>query len=123
MKTSYRTLSFVFAAAAATLGFSGLANAQGDADPVMKGDYKQVEVSYKDLDLGHVADAQKLYARISSAARDACRQNGSVLFRSSVYRDCVGRAVDGAVHTVSNENLTAVHLRSAGSRAVAAAGR
>ena len=117
MKTSYRTLCFVFAAAAATLGFSGIASAKEGTS-----DYRQVEVSYKDLDLGHFADAQKLYARISNAAHDACRQRGT-LFRSSIYRDCVGKAVDGAVHTVSNEKLTAVHLRSAGSRAGAAAGR
>ena len=116
MKTSYRTLSFVLAAAA-SLGVSGIASAESDTS-----DYRRVEVSYTDLDLGHVADAQKLYARISSAARDACAQNG-ILFRSGVFNDWVGKAIDGAVHSVSNANLTAVHLRSAGSRAVAAAGR
>jgi UrcA family protein len=114
MKRSHVSLVFV---AAATLGFAGVASAQGELS-----DYRKVEVSYTDLDLGQVADAQKLYARISRAAGEACRQNG-ILFRSSVFSDCVGKAVDGAVQNVSNENLTAVHLRKAGSRAVAAAGR
>jgi UrcA family protein len=116
MKRSHRTVSFVLAAAAA-LGVSGVASAQDDTS-----DYRKVEVSYTDLDLGHVSDAQKLYSRISRAAGEACKQNG-ILFRSSVFSECVGKAVDGAVQSVSNENLTAVHLRKAGSRAVAAAGR
>jgi UrcA family protein len=116
MKRSHRTIPFVLAAAA-TLVFSGIASAQGGTS-----DYRKVEVTYTDLDLGHVSDAQKLYSRISRAARQACKQNG-ILFRSSVFHECVGKAVDGAVQTVSNENLTAVHLRSAGSRTVAAAGR
>jgi UrcA family protein len=117
MKSSTRTtVSFVLATAA-TLCLSGIASAKSDDS-----DYRKVEVSYSDLDLAQVAHAQRLYARIASAARKACKQNG-ILFQSSVFNECVGSAVDGAVHSVSNENLTAVHLRSAGSRAVAAAGR
>lgn len=115
MKRSH--VSFALVTVAAALGFAGIASAQG-----ITSDYRKVEVSYSDLDLSHVSDAQKLYRRISNAAHDACKQNG-VLFRASLYRDCVGKAVGDAVHSVSNENLTAVHLREAGSRAVAAAGR
>lgn len=118
MKRSHRTVSFVLAVTAATLGFSGIAGAKGAGDS----QFHRVEVSYGDLDLARAPDAQKLYARISSAAREACEQP-RVLFRSAVFNECYTKAVDGAVQDVNNPNLTAVHLRSADRRSVAAAGR
>jgi UrcA family protein len=117
MQRSHRKLSIFMGAAAALLVSPAFAAAQSDAP-----DYQRVEVRYSGIDLDQVAGAQKLYTRISSAAREACRQPG-ILFRTSVFNECVDKAVEGAVNSVSNENLTAVHLSKSGNRSVAALSR
>jgi UrcA family protein len=120
MKRSYRTIPFVLVVTAATLGFSSIASAQADDSDYA---YRKVEVSYTDLNLRQASDAQALYDRITSAARKACKQDNGVAFRSAVFNECVGKAVDGAVQNVGHENLTAIHRRDGATRSVVAASR
>ncbi len=119
MQRSLRTVSIALGAAFVALSCSNFASAK-DNDPYLK----QVEVPYADLDLGRVSDAQKLYTRISSAARHVCRQDFAITSRTTTVRDkCAARAIDDAVQSVSNENLTAVHLVRVGKRSMVASNR
>jgi UrcA family protein len=119
MQLSFRTVSTALGAALIGLSFSGFASAK-DSDPYLK----QVEVPYADLDLSRVSDANKLYTRISRAARDVCRSDFGVASRTTAVRDrCAAKAIDDAVRSVSNENLTAVHQVRAGKRSMVASNR
>jgi UrcA family protein len=120
MQRSLRTVSTALGAALVALSFSGFASAK-DGDPYLK----RVEVSYSDLDLGRVSDAQKLYKRIAHAAHNVCGQDfGSITSRTVSVRDeCAVEAIGNAVRSVSNENLTAVYLARAGKRAMVASSR
>jgi UrcA family protein len=124
MQRSHRTLSIVIGVAAVMLGSNAIAKgaATDSSDSRRDDEVRKLEVRYTDVDLAQPAGAQKLYARISFAAREACQQPG-ILFRSSVFNECVDKAVEGAVQSIGNENLTAVHQKSSGNRSVAAVRR
>lgn len=115
MQRSTRTICFALGLAAA-LGFSGFANANATSDEV-----RRVEVSFGDLDLSRTAGADVLYTRIQRAARNVCEvstvPDPQALLRQ---RKCMARAVDDAVRSVDNPNLTAVYMRKAGKRALVA---
>ena len=76
---------------------------------------KSVAVSYADLDLADPAGARVLYARLRSAAREACDYDRSVrdLQRLAAHKDCYDRALNKAVHGVDSERLHALHAASA----------
>lgn len=79
-----------------------------------------VKVSYADLDLSHAAGARTLYARIKSAAREACGPEPAVLdLRDAAsYNACYEQAVAKAVNRVGSDQLNALHAaRSGKSRA------
>ncbi len=74
------------------------------------GEPKNVVVRYSDLDLSQPKDAQRLYARIQTAAREACYDFAPVtLVRLQQFHQCVERAVSNAVATVSSQQVTAIH--------------
>lgn len=79
-----------------------------------------VRVSYADLDLSEAAGAKTLYARIKSAAKEACGPEPAVLdLRDAAgYNACYEQAVAKAVNRVGSEQLNALHAaRSGKSRA------
>ena len=80
----------------------------------------RVKVSYADLDLSEAAGAQTLYARIKSAAREACGPEPAILDLrdAAAYNACYDQAVAKAVNRVGSEQLNALHAaRSGKSRA------
>jgi UrcA family protein len=117
MQRSTRTVCFALGFAAA-LGFSGFANAKA-AD-----DVRRAEVSYTDLDLSQSANASVLYTRIQRAARSVCEVNTVPNPRALILeRRCMAKAVDGAVRSVDDPNLTAVYRAKTGKRALVASSR
>jgi UrcA family protein len=85
---------------------------------------RQVAVSYADLDLTKAEHASVLYWRIQNAARNVCEDNTIPSSRAVlVERKCVAKAVDAAVHTVDNANLTAIYQAKTGKRAMVASNR
>ena len=91
-----------------------------NADPYVH----QREVSYNDLDLSRTEDAAKLYGRIERVAREVCRiWSGPVAKAVPVEKACATKAVEDAVQSVSNSNLTAVHTARTAKRAMVASSR
>ena len=75
-----------------------------------------VKVSYADLDISAAAGARTLYARIKSAAREACGPEPVVLdLRDSAgYNACYEQAVAKAVNRVGSDQLHALHAAQSG---------
>ena len=75
-----------------------------------------VKVSYADLDISHAAGARTLYARIKSAAREACGPEPAVLdLRDAAgYNACYQQAVAKAVNRAGSEQLHALHAAQSG---------
>lgn len=75
-----------------------------------------VKVSYADLDISDAAGARTLYARIRSAAREACGPEPAVLdLRDAAgYNACHEQAVSKAVNRVGSEQLHALHAAQSG---------
>jgi UrcA family protein len=75
-----------------------------------------VKVSYADLDISHAAGARTLYARIKSAAREACGPDPAILdLRDAAsHRACYEQAVARAVNRVGSEQLQALHAAQSG---------
>ena len=75
-----------------------------------------VKVSYADLDISRAAGARTLYARIRSAAREACGPEPAVLdLRDAAgYNACYEQAVAKAVNRVGSEQLHALHAAQSG---------
>lgn len=125
MTRSTVNVSALITATLTALGFIGVANAATPgAEPHSE------TISYSDLNLGRPADAAQLYARIERAAVDVCRSDlGSYAAahalseRPGIMRRCVTQAVDNAVVSVSDENLTALHMNRAERRSVVASSR
>lgn len=78
------------------------------------------KVEFNDLDLTKDQDTQRLYRRLRTAASEVCAQfNG---YRNAQMRalraECINNALTGAVETIGNESLTALHTkRNAGTMA------
>lgn len=118
MQRSTRTICFALGLAAA-LGFSGLANANATSDEV-----RRAEVSFSDLDLSRTAGANTLYTRIQRAARNVCEVNTVPNPQALLLeRKCMAKAMDDAVRSVDDPNLTAVYMRKVGKRALVASNR
>jgi UrcA family protein len=75
-----------------------------------------VKVSYADLDITDAAGARTLYARIKSAAREACGPEPAVLdLRDAAgYNACYEQAVAKPVNRVGSEQLHALHAAKSG---------
>ena len=115
-----------FGVALLTIGSAAMAGVSEKSAPVSGTDpyVRQREVSYSDLDLARVEDAAKLYGRIERTAREVCRtSNGPSAKAASIERACAGKAIEAAVQSVSNTNLTAVHQARASRRAMVASSR
>jgi UrcA family protein len=110
MKTHY-----VIIAAAAIVG--SLANTAQAAITVTTESVSQV-VPYGDLDLTEQVDAQTLYRRIKSAARNVCRHKGPLPIELvGPHKECVRGATERAVEDVNAPNLTSYHASRSGSAA------
>ena len=96
----------------ATLGQAWMVNtAHAENAPVTH----SLHISVSDLDLSKSSDVATLYARIRSAAKQACGNDivtGSRLPTTS-KNQCVTQAVDGAVSQINNASLSAYHKQEA----------
>ena len=123
MQRSLRTFSIALGAAAAALGFSGFASA-GASALRLDAEQAKIEISYADLDLARTDHASELYTRIERAARNLCRVSYGPNARALVTeRKCNEKAVDEAVQSVGNANLTAVYVAKTGKRSLVASSR
>jgi UrcA family protein len=123
MQFSLRTFSIALGAAALSLGFSAFA-AASDLPAARNTEQVTTEVSYKDLNLAKAGDANELYARIERAAHDVCHVGYGIHGRAAqAERQCAAKAIDDAVHSVDNPNLTTVYLAKSGKRAMVASSR
>jgi UrcA family protein len=75
---------------------------------------KERVVSYADLNLNNPAGVQKLYRRISAAARSVCGLNEALSVQRAMAKACTQKAIDDAVTKVSNHNLSAYHAQKIG---------
>lgn len=73
--------------------------------------HTSVTVSYADLDLTDAAGARTLYARLKSAARQACGPEPSLrdLRSTTDYATCYHHALNRSVNGVDNDRLHALH--------------
>ena len=77
---------------------------------------QSLRLTVNDLDLSKQADVATLYARIKSAANQACGADvvtGSRL-PSKDMKQCLSQAIDGAMVQINNPTLTALHKHEAG---------
>jgi UrcA family protein len=122
MQRFTRTFSLALGVAAA-FGFSGFANAESVGAPGSQ-EPRQVELAYSDLDLSRTDHATELYSRIAHAARGVCTVNTVPNPQALlIERKCAAKAVEDAVHSIDNANLTAVFLAKSGKRAMVASNR
>jgi len=98
VKTTSR--SVLALSALALLGWS----ATTLAAPTPVGDIATKTVRFKDLDLSTAEGAQKLYQRITVAARVVCRDA-----HYTEILECRAQAVDEAVRSVDRPLLSSVH--------------
>ena len=83
------------------------------AIPASDGEIPTYHVNYADLDLGHRAGADALFAKIQSAARRVCEPvAASAPFRFAQAREkgCVDKAIADAVADIRSPLLTDVYL-------------
>lgn len=67
-------------------------------------------VSFTQSDLANEAQVAVLYGRLRVAARDVCSSHrGRDLTSMKNYRACYSDALEGAVNTVNEQTLTALH--------------
>ena len=96
----------------ATIGQAWMVNSAHAADAATP---KSLRISVSDLDLSKNGDVATLYARIKSAALQACGADvvtGSRL-PSGSKKQCTSQAVDGAVSQINNASLSAYHKQEA----------
>lgn len=92
---------------AASLSLAAQAGGTHDPNRV----HTSVTVSYADLDLTDAAGARTLYARLKSAARQACGPEPWVrdLYSTADYNACYRNALNKSVNGVDNDRLHALH--------------
>jgi len=80
----------------------------------------RVVVNYGDLNLASPQGARTMYARLRSAASQACgaRPGTRDLQESSNYTACYNQALDKAVRKLDNARLQALHARQHAGSAV-----
>jgi UrcA family protein len=100
-------------AVCATFGQAWMVNTARAADAT---NAQSLSLKVSDLDLSKSSDVATLYARIKSAANQACGADyvtGSRL-QSKDMKQCLSQAVDGAVAQINNASLSAYHKHEAG---------
>ena len=83
------------------------------AVPASGGEVPTYRVKYADLDLGHRAGADVLFARIKSAARRVCEPVAAsepFLFARALQQSCMDKAIADAVADVGSPLLTDIYL-------------
>jgi UrcA family protein len=93
----------------ASMGAPAAVPASGEQVPVY-------HVNYADLDLGHRAGADALFARIKSAARRVCEpvaKSEPIRFAQAREQSCKEKAIADAVADVGSPLLTGVYLGGA----------
>ena len=71
---------------------------------------ESVRVSYADLNLNKMEDAQTLYTRLRRTAENVCGDTRRKSLQEMVVeRDCEERALDRAVNEVGNQRLISIH--------------
>ena len=83
------------------------------AVPASDGEVPTYHVNYADLDLGHRAGADALFARIKSAARRVCEPvaaSAPFLFAHPREQSCLDKAIADAVADVRSPLLTDIYL-------------
>jgi UrcA family protein len=73
-----------------------------------------VSVRYTHDELGTIAGASHLYARIRGAARSVCGDSGRTLGEQRLWRRCYRATMDAAVAQVHSTLLESVHLEAVG---------
>jgi len=68
---------------------------------------RSLTVSYGDLNLANPLGVERLYKRLRQAANRVC--GDPVMVRLSGYAQCTQHAVEEAVRSIDNRNLTALH--------------
>lgn len=92
----------LFSAAALAVAFVPVASAT-QAQP-------QLIVNYEDLNLAKSQDVQRLYARLSAAAKDVCNaHSGRDLHARKLRRECISTALNAAVAKIDHPALYALH--------------
>lgn len=98
--------------ATVTLAFAAMT-----ADAEAPDNLPRKTVSYEDLDLTQAADTRVLYQRLRMASAQVCQPlEGKDLQRQLQYRRCYRNALEGAVASVDNAQLTAFHQSTSGVR-------
>ena len=70
-----------------------------------------VTVSFDDLNLSQQAGVETLYGRIKSAARQVCGPYDSRnLGIRQLTKQCYTETISGAVQSINNEKLSALHM-------------
>jgi len=98
-------------AAAPLVAMCGLIPALAHAYPFPDDDVRSVKVHFGDLDLNSPAGAERLYKRLSVAARDVCGEEWDIIDLQQLadIRECRSDAVEDAVTTVDRPMLTAAY--------------
>jgi UrcA family protein len=119
METTMNTTHFLLAPWKARRALvAGLAVCLTLAVPVTRaadGDPRSAMVQFADLNLTHPEGVKKLYARITWAAGQVCRdadRRGSE--EKAQFRSCLRESIDRAVVAVGNPALAAFHEAKAG---------
>lgn len=98
--------------AIAALGAAALVLFSATAGATTAASVPSRHVHFADLDLANKQDTQRLYTRLRLAAREVC--SDFALRKSTVmrdrYRECVNEALTGAIETIGNPALTALHV-------------
>jgi UrcA family protein len=72
-------------------------------------DTRSVMVNYGDVNLATLAGATTLYQRLEAAARSVCGERGHSFAEMRDWQACYQGAIDGAVASVNNPMLSALH--------------
>jgi UrcA family protein len=92
------------------------------AVPASDDEVPTYHVNYADLDLGHTAGAESLFARIKSAARRVCEPvaaSAPFPFAQVREKNCMDKAIADAVANVHAPLLTSIYLGRASTIVIA----
>ena len=94
----------------ATVLFGALALSFAAMSPAQDTGVQREKVKYSDLDISRSAGAGALYARITLAANDVCRdQSHGDLSSKAIFDRCVHQAIANAVAEVDQPALYSVY--------------
>jgi UrcA family protein len=104
-----RSATLFCATLAAAAGLLGATDAMAAAQVT-----RSVTVNYGDVNLATFAGASTLYQRLQGAARTVCGDQGRTMNELRDWQDCYDGAIDGAVASVNNPIVTAIHRKQSG---------